>query len=414
MTDLWPSIHTLCGSSGAVTDDMTALFAELNREIEPLFDDTTAANKSELANWCPDCMSSDEIETHGYESICKKCGTILEIDLDQGAEYRWFSNDAGSTDPSRCGFPINPLLPESSLGTMILGRGSSSGSMGRIKRYHMWNLMPYRERNLWTIFDGLTVRATNAGISTAVIEETKELYARLTASTICRGQQQRDAMLAACLWEALKRHDAPRMPKDIADIFSLPLKNVTRGIKLFQHLLAMRTSAKDESTYTSVRPTATSRKQAAGTTTSQKEDPLLSTTTTQTQSTSKPKEVIPMMKESDAVLLERANQRKAQMKTVSRSTTYEDFIKPFLTNLSAPNMSSLEAMVRRVCKRIEDLGVVPENTPPSLTASVIAFCCAEMGITMDNADIGRVCGISPVTIQKCLKRIQPWRSQLLA
>jgi hypothetical protein len=33
---------------------------------------------------------------------------------------------------------------------------------------------------------------------------------------------------------------------------------------------------------------------------------------------------------------------------------------------------------------------------------------------MDNADIARVCGISAVTIQKCLKRMAPWREKLLA
>jgi transcription initiation factor TFIIIB Brf1 subunit/transcription initiation factor TFIIB len=59
------------------------------------------------------------------------------------------------------------------------------------------------------------------------------------------------------------------------------------------------------------------------------------------------------------------------------------------------------------------LGIVPENTPPSLTASVIAFCCQELGIKMDIAEIARVCGISAVTIQKCLKRLIPAKEKLL-
>jgi len=361
MSDLWPTLHK--PTKG------------------PIDEVDWSVQETEVS--CETCKDSSEVVTDGAEVLCMRCGSILDIPLELGAEYRWFSADSGSggSDPSRCGFPLNPLMPESSMGTMILA-GDGSRCMRRIKRYHMWNLMPYRERTLWTIFEGLQVRASNAGIGTAVIEEAKELYAQLTATTSCRGQIQRDAMLAACLWEALKRHDSPRMPKDIADIFTLPLKHVTRGIKHFQSLLAMRSGSKETGTYAN---------QGI-------------------------KDTISVETESVETLATRAIERRAVwQKTVARTTTYEDFIVPFLTNLSAPitQATVLEGLVRHVCARTEELGVVPENTPPSLTASVIAFCCAHMGIHIDHADIARVCGISPVTIQKCLKRLQPWKEKLL-
>jgi transcription initiation factor TFIIB len=366
MTDLWPSLlQTQMGSDDKHFDLLDAIV------------DTAEYQ-------CATCEDDAAIQNVGAEVVCTRCGSIVDIPLESGAEYRWFSGDSssgGGPDPSRCGFPINHLMPESSLGTMILNKGQNP-LMRRIKRYHMWNLMPYRERTLWAVFEGLQVRAANAGISTAVVEESKELYAQLTASAICRGQGQRDAMLAACLWEALKRHDAPRMPKDIADIFNIPLRQVTKGIKQFQQLLAIRTSSGQTDTYAN--PASVKK--------------VLDTTP---------------VEESDETITNRANQRRAIWQaTVSRTTSYEDFIKPFLTNLSAP--AALEDMVRHVCAKTEELGVVPENTPPSLTASVIAFCCAELGIAIDNTEIARVCGISAVTIQKCLKRMTPWRAKLLA
>jgi transcription initiation factor TFIIIB Brf1 subunit/transcription initiation factor TFIIB len=321
-----------------------------------------------------------------------RCGTIVDVPLEQGAEYRWFSADSGGggQDPSRCGFPINHLMPESSLGTMILSNHQSP-LMRRIKRYHMWNLMPYRERTLWTIFESLQVRASNAGIGTAVLEEAKELFAQLTASAICRGQAQRDAMLAACLWEALKRHESPRMPKDIAEVFNIPLKQVTKGIKQFQHLFAIRTSGQLTDTYAAPnRVAATANKVAAV--------------------------VTATAAESDETIAARAYQRRAVwQKTATRTTSYEDFIQPFLTNLAIPRASAaaMEALVHHVCVRTEELGIVPENTPPSLTASVIAFCCQKMNIRMEIGEIARVCGISAVTIQKCLKRMGPWKEKLL-
>ena len=370
MSDLWPTLHKVAIGSDTLACDVLAFN-----------DDVVCDQHGNDDVICPVCRDENEINNVGSEIICLRCGTIIDIPLDLGAEYRWFSADSGSGgDPSRCGFPMNPLMPESSLGTMILA-GDGSRLMRRIKRYHMWNLMPYRERTLWTIFDSLQVRASNAGIGTAVIEEAKELYAQLTATTSCRGQPQRDAMLAACLWESLKRHDSPRMPKDIADIFTIPLKNVTKGIKHFQSLLAQRTGSNQKGTYAN-----------------------------------QDLQEVADVQETTETLAARAQQRRAVwQKTVARTTTYEDFIQPFLTNLSAPIAYTmvLENLVRHVCARTEELGVVPENTPPSLTASVIAFCCSHLGIAIEHADIARTCGISPVTIQKCIKRLQPWKEKLL-
>lgn len=369
MTELWPAL----GSS-----------PKSNPKPKPKDDplDFSELAMQTTSYICPTCDDDAAIETSGNDVVCLRCGTIVDIPLEWAAEYRWFSSDVasgGGPDPSRCSFPINHLMPESSLGTMILTKNQNP-LMRRIKRYHMWNLMPYRERTLWSVFDSLQTRIANAGMSTAVLEETKELYAQLTASAICRGQAQRDAMLAACLSEALKRHDAPRMPKDVADIFNIPVRNVTKGIKQFQQLLAIRTSGGQTDTYAVPRT----------------------------------KEIKVIVTETDETMTARANQRRAiWQSTVSRTTSYEDFIKPFIANMCVSNKASvLEEMVRAVCIRTEELGVVPENTPPSLTASVIAFCCTELGITIDIAELAKVCGISAVTIQKCLKRMGPWKVQL--
>ena len=368
MADLWPALHKKQATTVAA-------------EADP-FDELFAEFESPTAQTCSVCEDDAAIETDGSDLICMRCGSIIDTPLERGAEYRWFSAESGGgPDPSRCGFPVNHLMPESSLGTMILARGGSA-AMNRLKRYHNWILMPYRERTLWNIIESLQVRATNTGISTAAIEEAKELFAQQTASDICRGQAQRDAMLAACLWEALKRHGTPRIPKDIDAIFNIPLKQVTKGIKKFQHLFAIRTSGQMTDTYANP-----------------------------TKKVVDAKDTIVLV-ESEETITARAFQRRAiWQKTASRTTSYEDFVGPFLKNLSAPR--HLESLVSHVCARTEVLGIVPENTPPSLTASVIAFCCQELGIRMDIAEIARVCGISAVTIQKCLKRLIPAKEKLL-
>jgi transcription initiation factor TFIIIB Brf1 subunit/transcription initiation factor TFIIB len=180
------------------------------------------------------------------------------------------------------------------------------------------------------------------------------------------------------------------MPKDIAEIFNIPLKQVTKGNKQFQHLFAMRTTGQMTNTYAAPSPSPSSAGGGASAATDEVE--------------------------SAETIAARAFQRRAiWQKTASRTTSYEDFIQPFLTNLSVPRASAnmLEVLVRDVCAKTEELGIVPENTPPSLTASVIAFCSQELGIRIDIAEIARVCGISAVTIQKCLKRMVPWKEKLL-
>ncbi len=381
MADLWPTLHRLHPTAVAEEADDFDFFDDLT-------DSTATATATAAESKCPICEDDAAIQEDGSEIVCTRCGTMLDIPLEQGAEYRWYSAESGGgPDPSRCSFPINHNMPESSLGTIMLSKNQCA-QMRKISRYHTWNQMPYRERTLWSIFDTLQVRATNAGIGTASIEEAKELFAQLTASESCRGQLQRDSMLAACLWEGLKRHGTPRMPKDIATIFQIPLKQVTKGIKQFQHLFAIRTSGMMTDSYANPSSSSSSAKKAAA---AAKEDKI----------------------ESDEMITNRAFQRRAiWQKTASRTTSYEDFIKPFLTNLSAPR--SLEPMVRHVCERIEEHNIVPENTPPSLTASVIAFCSQELGIRMDIHEIARVCGISAVTIHKCLNRMIPAKEKLLA
>ena len=180
------------------------------------------------------------------------------------------------------------------------------------------------------------------------------------------------------------------MPKDIAEIFNIPLKQVTKGIKQFQHLFAIRTSGQLTDTYAN--PT--------------KPDVTLEAAIP----------TVVELVETEEVITARAFQRRAiWQKTSSRTTSYEDFIAPFLTNLSIPRASAtaLEELVRHICSKTEDLGIVPENTPPSLTASVIAFSANELGIRLDIAEIARVCGISAVTIQKCLKRMVAWKEKLM-
>ena len=371
MTELFPGLS----QTRPLTDEEQRILDYFDKHIQP-------QEEGEESYWyCDSCDTDKHIQTQNDCVLCTTCGQIFENVLDQGPEYRWFSSDERGSDPTRVGAPQNPLLPESSLGTTMLLRKHHGNAMRKIKRYHTWNLMPYRERNLWGIFEGLHVRAVNAGIGVGVLEEAKRLYAQLSILCVCRGTQK-EALLAACLYESLKRSGTPRRPKDIATIFQINIRYVTKGLKQFANLLDM-----DER----IGPKREAAAQAPATAA-----PAAATTTAPA----------PVSVES----------RRAKWDKISRSTTtYEHYVDPFVSKLEAPRhlTGTLIALTRQICARADDMGICPENTPPSLTAAALALACGALSIQKTIQEIAAVCDISVVTLHKCLKRLDQWKQNLL-
>jgi transcription initiation factor TFIIIB Brf1 subunit/transcription initiation factor TFIIB len=228
--------------------------------------------------------------------------------------------------------------------------------MRRIRQYHLWNIMPYRERTLWSVFEGLQVRASNAGISMAIVEETKQLYAQVSPLCICRGLQK-DALLAACLFESLKRHNTPRRPAEIAEIFQIDAKLITRGVKQFSGLLEAHLHAEAKALPMTIMP---------------------------------------------------------EKKTETPSTSFKHYLEPAVYKLETPRSlhGGIIEFASKMGDHIDELGICPETTPSSLAACALALTCEKFSIEKSNAEIARVCSISAATLQKCLKRIESWRPVL--
>lgn len=381
---LFPSAGT--GTRARAEDDWNALF-----------DRKTAADAhtADAAGYvCPDCTTSKWISTEDDEIVCTACGIHLGYLIDSTAEYRWFGTEDRSPDPSRVGNPMNPLLPESSLGTRILARPGDSKVMRRIRQYHLWNIMPYRERTLWNVFEMLHVRASNAGISLAIVEEAKQLYAQVSPLCICRGQQK-DALLAACLYESLKRHDTPRRPADIAEMFQIDSKLITRGVKQFSGLLEEHLHASTQLLAKAAAAAPAAAAAAAAPACAPTTPPLTSTPAVA---------VVP----SVSVVM-------SEKKTEVTSTSFRHYLEPAILRLETPRAlhASILDCATRIGDMIDELGVCPETTPSSLAACSLTLACEHLSIDKANASIAKVCAISLATLQKCMKRVEPWKPVLL-
>lgn len=193
-------------------------------------------------NTCNNCNSSNILfESLKSYYVCDDCGTIIQELLDKGPEWCNFDDNYHQNN-SRCGNATNQFLPESSMGTIIGGKGYS-----RLRILQSWNQMPYKERSLSEVLQHIDSKLKNYKISKSIIDNAKILYKNISEikhnsginkgkNIIIRGLNRR-GLIAACAFYGAKLQGIPRSPKEIADIFDLKLPQVTKGCRKFLELM---------------------------------------------------------------------------------------------------------------------------------------------------------------------------------
>jgi transcription initiation factor TFIIB len=316
-------------------------------------DDSKKMNPTTMdMDTCPNCLNTDCLYSSDLLT-CRECGYIVSRPFDNTAEYRYFSQDDRGGDPTRVGAPQDPRLPEASMGTVILNSYGTAKAMYRVRKYHSWNTVPYKERSFMQTSERLTLIALNSGINQSIVEESKNLYLTLQEISGRQGLS-RDALLSACLYMSLKQSGSPRKPKEIAELFGLPSATFTKALKQMQEIMALA-----------------------------RQKGLLEQTTTNKPSQS--------------------------------STKAVEYIQLPLSRLPIPRqqMEHLHTLCVRIAEKAEESGLAQENMPPSLAAGCVAFVikrCESMEIPLSK--IAEVSEISLATLQKCLRRLEANGSML--
>ena len=159
-----------------------------------------------------------------------------ENNISNKPEWRYYGhNDSKSSDPTRCGMALNPLLPEASIGTTIKP-GYYSKIMNKTKRMNDWNSMTYKERSLNKIFNDIQLVCNNSNLKQKIIQEAKSLYKIMSENKISRGNN-RKGIIAACVYFACKNCNVPRSTKEISEMFNIKNVIITKGCKKFQEIL---------------------------------------------------------------------------------------------------------------------------------------------------------------------------------
>ena len=98
-------------------------------------------------------------------------------------------------------------------------------------------------------------------------------------------------------------------------------------------------------------------------------------------------------------------------KTRFHKTSPIAFIERYCSRLSINQ--ELTKVCQFVALRIENNNLIPENTPHSVAAGIIYFVAINCNININKHDVNKVSEISQVTINKCFKKLQLIKNQLI-
>ena len=194
------------------------------------------------------CLFCGELNNYTLvegDFACSKCATLDSRYIDGNAEWRYYGyEDNKMNNPTRVGTPSNIFIPKSSLGTIIGTENVKKNGyeFQRIRRYQMFQSMPYKERSLLHVMDSMNINASNNGIPSSIIEDAKMMYKTISDQKISRGNN-RSGLIASSIYMSCKTNDVPRSAKEIAKMFNLNITTMTKGCKKFHEIMKITTKS---------------------------------------------------------------------------------------------------------------------------------------------------------------------------
>jgi transcription initiation factor TFIIB len=223
-------------------DRLWHIFENDKRDIDEssasvLFEDVSAPLITEMG-LCIKCNSILVIMEDGFPTCTNTdCAIIYSDTLDYSPEWRFYgAEDKNTNDPTRCGNPINPLLPESSYGCKVLCHQKASHEMKKISKWTDWQCMPHKEKALYDEFQFITIMAQNSGISKIFIDDAMGIYKDLSEQKMFRGMN-RDGVKAASIYISCRLNGCPRTAHEISEIFKLDKPSATNGCSMAMNII---------------------------------------------------------------------------------------------------------------------------------------------------------------------------------
>jgi transcription initiation factor TFIIB len=236
-TELWDIFNEI-NDSFEINEMVIQSIEEINssfkaNDLKDKLKDCGKRADNENKDCCINCKKSDFLIMDSEMIICTYCGIENDNIIDYHAEWRYYGSDDNkrSSDPNRCGMPSNPNIPDSSLSTVILGRGFEV-----YRKLNSWNGLSYKQRSLIAILNKIATKANIDNVPQSIIDSTMNMYKIISQDYIKRGAS-RESLIAACFFNALRDQGMIRSTDEIAKLFDIKSKKLSKGCNEFTELM---------------------------------------------------------------------------------------------------------------------------------------------------------------------------------
>lgn len=209
------------------------MLATIWSDIDTLLQQNTEEKPVNI-NLCRECTGVKIFSPEGLPT-CSECGLVEDRYVDDTAEWTSGMNDDGKVnDPSRCGNPnSNPELFSQNWGkgTIISTQHSSTYENKRMAKINFHMSMNHKDRSLFHAYRDIDEACHT--LPEVVLKDAKMMYRKFNEEKLTRGAV-RLGIKANCVLYACRLAKHPRTTKEIADMFGIQSKDVSRTTQIFK------------------------------------------------------------------------------------------------------------------------------------------------------------------------------------
>lgn len=207
-------------------DTLATIWSDLDRLLHK---PTTKPVDNRL---CQYCSESKILTREGM--VCTGCGTVDHVYIDESAEWTsGITEDGKASDPSRCAMPSanHELFSDAwGKGTVIATKYSSNYETKRMAKINFHNSMNHKDRSLFHAYKDIDEACTS--LPDTVLKDAKTMYKKFNEGKLTRGAV-RAGIKANCVLYACRLAQIPRTTKEIADMFGIQSKDLSRTTQIF-------------------------------------------------------------------------------------------------------------------------------------------------------------------------------------
>lgn len=208
---------------------LAAIWSDLDRLLPKQIEE-----KPVNRNFCRECSGVKIISPEGLPT-CSECGLVEDNFIDDSAEWTSGVTDDGKVnDPSRCGNPnANPELFSQNWGkgTIISTQYGSTYENKRMAKINFHMSMNHKDRSLFHAYRDIDEACHN--LPETVRKDAKMMYRKFNDEKLTRGAV-RLGIKANCILYACRLAQFPRTTKEVADMFGIQPKDISRTTQIFK------------------------------------------------------------------------------------------------------------------------------------------------------------------------------------